>query len=174
MSPSRPGRWGAPGGAGAPASLPVTSGHWAGGAKALEASQGRTRVIRTCRDEPQAEERKQACWSSGGGELLLTLHENHGEGLRRPNHKVPWSWPMGKGWCMQGISLADLASEVDLGPCGMWGLLAQVGKQHSPATWKAGQRGAPEPRESLPSLPGPKPPMSIPSLEPTATCLPLT
>lgn len=26
MSPSRPGRWGAPGGAGAPASLPVTSG----------------------------------------------------------------------------------------------------------------------------------------------------
>lgn len=54
--PLRPGRWGAPGGAGAPASLPVTSGGGQAGPQAPEASRGRPRVSRTCRDEPQAEE----------------------------------------------------------------------------------------------------------------------
>lgn len=51
MSPSQPGRWGAPGGAGAPASLPVTSGgQWAGGTRPeTQAFPERPRVSRACR-----------------------------------------------------------------------------------------------------------------------------
>ena len=76
MSPSWPGRCGvggrgAPGEAGAPASLPVTSGGGQAGPQAPGGLWGRPRVSRTCRDEPQAEElgrRNGARGGVGGGQ----------------------------------------------------------------------------------------------------------
>ena len=80
----------------------------------------------------------------------------------------------GSGLLHEGHQPAGLGLTGRLGAAWHVGPLAKAGRWQPPSSMEGRMRKSLETGKSLPSPPGPKLPIYTPSLEPTATYLPLT